>query len=114
MVLWQVSHLPYGIDSYCFSSRALLLGSEEAIDSFVQLMSLHPFFAKIDWKFSHGKGDHLPFLTLSIRRVKELISPGSSAAKTIDTQAHFDESTFGGLSGTGTHLSPEEFHQGNH
>ncbi len=76
-------------------------------------MSSHPFFSKIDWKFSNGKGDHLPFLSLSIRRVKELISPGSAAAKVIDGQAQFDESTFGGLTGTGTHLTPEEFHNGN-
>jgi UPF0176 protein len=65
-------------------------------------------FIGIDWKFSYGEGD-LPFVDMFIKQAKELISTGE-AKGLIQRNSRFDPESFGGIGGTGTHLSPSEFH----
>eukprot|EP01041_Mallomonas_annulata_P002900 gene2900-5690_t len=84
-------------------------GSHAAIDDFVRQISEDRRLSKIDWKYSYGNGVELPFVDLFIKHTKELISSGN-AYDTIGNQVQFDQNTFGGLSGTGVHLAPEEFH----
>jgi len=86
-----------------------LAGGVAAIDSFVADMTADPRFAHIDWKFTQDKGDSLPFLGLSIRVVDEIIASGR-AASFINENITFDDATYGGITGTGTHLTPTEFH----
>ena len=89
-----------------------LAGSISAVDLFVAELTKDERFTNIDWKFSIGKEARLPFLGISVRRVKELISPGTAISKFIGSHIEFDEKSFGGLIGTGKHLTPEEFHDG--
>lgn len=86
-----------------------LAGGVSAIDSFVANLSADPRFAHIDWKFSADRGDSLPFLGLSIRVVDEIIASGR-AASFINENISFNDATYGGITGTGTHLTPIEFH----
>ena len=86
-----------------------LAGTPQAIESFIKFfVSLDLRFEKIDWKFSSGTGS-LPFLNLTIKKVKEIVSTGQIGSF-INQRVEFDSQTFGGLSGTGQHLSPEQFH----
>ena len=87
-------------------------GSISDIDRVVEVISSSALFSKIYWKFSYCEGENLPFLALSVRIVKELISPGSAVAKFIGSHTELDDDAIGGLRGTGTHLSPQEFHAG--
>lgn len=90
-----------------------LAGSPKAITAFVDFFNntYESIFFLIDWKFSFVEASpHLPFTKLSVRQVKEIISVGSNGLDTISNQIKFDKSTYGGLLGTGIHLSPEEFH----
>lgn len=86
-----------------------LAGSIEAISSFVAELGQDPRFAKIDWKFTDDSGDQLPFLGLSIREVDEIISCGR-AKSFIGENISFDSESYGGIAGTGTHLTPQQFH----
>jgi UPF0176 protein len=114
-----------------------LAGSVTGIDFFIQYMKEDERFCNIDWKTSHVKTnseeleehsnkdmnsdknsvsrsegnmtDSLPFLCLSIRKVKEIISSGRSK-DFINSNLSFDTDSFGGLSGTGEHLTPTAFH----
>lgn len=84
-------------------------GSEVAVADFVSyLSSLHCGFASIDWKYSYGDGEHLPFFDRYVRVVDEIISTGKPKSL-IASNSHFD-SSYGGLAGGGQHLSPEDFH----
>lgn len=89
-----------------------LAGSQSSIDAFVQHMRADARFSNIDWKTSHVDSGSLalPFLCLSIRETKEIISSGRSKAFISDNYS-YDNDTFGGLSGTGEHLAPAEFHK---
>ena len=88
-----------------------LAGSIDCIENFIRWMKQDPRFQAIDWKDSteatHTKD--LPFLTLSIRIEKSIISCGQQE-QFIAQHAVFDEQTFGGLDNTGVHLPPSEFH----
>lgn len=86
-----------------------LAGSIQAVDEFVKQLSEDERFSKIDWKFTVDNGDQLPFLGLSIRQVDEIISSGK-AKSFINNNIQFNNDTYGGIVGTGTHLTPEEFH----
>lgn len=86
-----------------------LAGGVTSIDSFVADMTADTRFAHIDWKFTQDRGDSLPFLGLSIRVVDEIIASGR-AASFINENITFDDATYGGITGTGTHLTPTEFH----
>lgn len=86
-----------------------LAGSVGAIDHFVKTLSSDARFERIDWKFTLDRGDQLPFLGLSIREVEEIISSGP-AKSFIAENIRFESDTYGGIVGTGTHLSPAEFH----
>jgi UPF0176 protein len=96
-------------------------GSEACVTSFIDYMRADTRFRNIDWKSttvgkrpageaSAGSGPSaLPFLNLSIRIVTEIVSCGRQR-EFISRNAAFDAGTFGGLSGTGKHLTPQEFH----
>lgn len=85
-------------------------GKEDSVKSFVDyIVHLSDNRLKnIDWKFSSGDGD-LPFIDMYIKVADELISTGP-AKKLINENVYFNPDSFGGLGGTGTHLSPTEFH----
>ena len=87
-----------------------LAGAPACIDAFTEWMASDPRFTLIDWKTSDGAGPELPFLNLSIRATSELVSVGGPQRALLAARAPFDPTTFGGLSNTGTHLSPKEFH----
>ena len=87
-----------------------LAGSNEAVLSFECLLQfLDAGFTNIDFKHSFGQDESLPFQSLSVRQVDELIAPGSRKGALIKRQVYFDES-YGGLNGTGSHLTPRDFH----
>jgi len=79
------------------------------IDQFMETIAKDPKFKNIDWKISLGRGN-LPFNDLHVKQVKELIGCGE-AKSIIDGSIAFDEDTYGGLAGTGIHLSPSAFHE---
>lgn len=86
-----------------------LAGGVASVARFVRFLSSDSRFDRIDWKFTLDKGDQLPFLGLSIREVEEIISSGP--AKTfIADNIKFENDSYGGIVGTGTHLTPAEFH----
>jgi UPF0176 protein len=87
-----------------------LAGGVSAISTLVAEFNLDPRFAKIDWKFTDDSGDQLPFLGLSIREVDEIISCGRAKAF-ISENTSFDSESYGGIAGTGTHLTPQQFHE---
>lgn len=89
-----------------------LSGSIAAIDMFEAKLRQDERFRVIDMKYSTDSGDSLPFKDLSVRRVDEIISCGQGAREFIDSNIEFDPESFGGIKGTGEHLSPEEFHNG--
>ncbi len=86
-----------------------LAGSPSSVDSFETFLRSDERFKTIDMKFSTGRDDNLPFLSLSIREVDEIVSTGQMKSF-IEQNIGFDSSTFGGITGTGVHLTPEEFH----
>lgn len=67
----------------------------------------------VDWKLTDVAGgwEALPFINLSVFAAAEIISVGKEGREIIDGQVAFDGSSFGGLSGTGVHLTPEEFNR---
>ncbi|RYG67097.1 hypothetical protein EON64_08230 [archaeon] len=83
-------------------------GSVLNVDAFISYIRADERFAHVDWKDSFGQGE-VPFLSLSIRVVSEIISTGKEFKK-VYTQNSYDESSFGGLGGTGQHLSATDFH----
>jgi UPF0176 protein len=85
-----------------------LAGSEENIHAFIEHMNLDQRFKGVDWKFSAGSGK-LIFSDLHVKLVKEIISTGEMRTF-IDQHIAFNEDSFGGISGTGVHLTPEDFH----
>ena len=89
-----------------------LAGSFPCIDAFIEWMAEDIRFRLIDWKSSIeiDQVASLPFLNLSIRQVSELVSCGGKVRPYLASQSSFEPSTYGGLSNTGTHLSPAEFH----
>lgn len=92
-----------------------LAGSVDDIDILIQEITLVYSFGPIDWKISQeNQCSALPFIDLSVRIAKEIISTGrkSSVSSALDLQNKevFDNSTYGGLKNTGTHLSPVDFH----
>lgn len=85
-----------------------LSGTSDLINIFmVEVESVH-HITGVDWKISLV--DSPPFLGLSVRRVGEIISCGTRGKTAIDQQVDFDATCFGGLKGTGQHLTPAEFH----
>lgn len=98
----------------CEGINGTLAGSQSSIDAFIQHMRADARFSNIDWKTTHVDSGSLalPFLCLSIRETKEIISSGRSKAFISDNYS-YDSSTFGGISGTGEHLAPAEFHKVN-
>jgi hypothetical protein len=105
-----------------------LAGSVSGIKFFMQYMKEDERFSNIDWKTSYVKNvnheisskdmnkgedevtlsegnttNSLPFLCLSIRKVKEIISSGRSK-DFINSNLSFDTESFGGLSGTGIYI----------
>ena len=89
-----------------------LAGSPSGVNSFVDHMKCDQRFCKVDWKFSfiESGSSCLPFLSLSIRETKEIISSGRSKAFISDNTDYCSQS-FGGLSGSGEHLAPADFHK---
>ena len=84
-----------------------LAGCRKSLLSFRQEMERE--YGKIDWKCSAAAD--APFPGLSVRIVGEIISTGDhTVRKLIADQVSFDSSSFGGLSGTGIHLDPLDFH----
>jgi predicted sulfurtransferase len=88
-------------------------GSIDCIEHFVQWMKKDVRFQAVDWKESTESThtQNLPFLTLSVRIEKSLISCGQQE-QFIAKHAAFDDQTFGGLVNTGVHLNPSDFHTG--
>ena len=82
-------------------------GAPDSISSFIATVDRR--FRNIDWKISEGVGP-LPFNDLHIKSVKELISTGR-ARQFIHSNTAYSDDAFGGLSGTGTHLSAGQFHE---
>jgi len=87
-----------------------LAGSLPDVSDFVSFMNHDSRFSHVDWKETLGKGDYLPFLGLSIRQVDEIISCGEKK-QFINSNIEYNNETFGGINGTGQHLTPAEFHQ---
>lgn len=89
-----------------------LAGSVISIAHFIHTMTVDERFRNIDWKITEidAGASSLPFLCLSVRETKEIISTGRSKAFISENTA-FDENSFGGLSGTGQHLAPVDFHE---
>ena len=89
-----------------------LAGSVTSIAHFIHTMTVDERFSNVDWKLSQidAGASSLPFLCLSVRETKEIISTGRSKAF-ISKNTAFDENSFGGLSGTGQHLAPVDFHE---
>jgi UPF0176 protein len=92
-----------------------LAGLPLSVDSFIQEMKADDRFSKVDWKSTTvaSGATKLPFLNLSIREVTEIVSSGRQR-DFISSQTQFDGDTFGGITGTGTHLTPEAFHHNLH
>jgi UPF0176 protein len=86
-----------------------LAGGVDAVQQFVTDLSSDARFRNIDWKFTDDAGEQLPFLGLSVREVEEIISCGR-AKSFIDSNIGFKNDAYGGIVGTGTHLTPEQFH----
>jgi UPF0176 protein len=95
----------------CEGINGTLAGSPEDIASFISYFEMTVKIGPIDWKYSSGEAEDLPFLSLSVREAKELIAPGNER-NFINRHIKYDPTCFGGLKGTGKHLSPAEFHQG--
>lgn len=87
-----------------------LAGAEECIALFVEYLKSDDRFKMVDWKFSRGFGSRLPFPDLFIKSVKEIVSCGSARSH-INEKVTFNADSFGGLGGTGIHLTPADFHQ---
>ena len=86
-----------------------LAGSRLGIDRFVDAMCrTDEIFKTIDWKLSTGQGDSLPFQDVHLKVVNQIISVGD-ANSIISECTSFDTNSFGGLCGTGTHLTPLEW-----
>ena len=105
-ILGRILVAPEGING-------TLAGSATSIEAFMQYMSNDERFTQVDWKCTHMEGstaNSLPFLSLSIRETKEIISCGR-AREFISSHSQYEEHSFGGLSGTGEHLSPLQFHK---
>lgn len=86
-----------------------LSGSNYSITKFIDHFYRTVDFGPIDWKYSYGEGNHLPFLSLSVREVREIIAVGQER-DLINNFIEFDKDSFGGIVGTGMHLTPSEFH----
>mmetsp|Transcript_29779 Transcript_29779/g.42503 ORF Transcript_29779/g.42503 Transcript_29779/m.42503 type:complete len:444 (-) Transcript_29779:111-1442(-) len=86
-----------------------LAGKSTYIDKLCETIEFDFGVGKVDWKFSECTGFDLPFLNLSIRKVKELVSSGSTSSF-IQSNIGFDPTSYGGISGTGKHLTASEFH----
>lgn len=108
-ILGRILIAPEGING-------TLAGSITSIETFIQYMSNDERFSQVDWKCTHvekSTANSLPFLSLSIRETKEIISCGR-AREFISSNSQYEEHSFGGLSGTGEHLSPLQFHKVRH
>lgn len=88
-----------------------LAGNEHSILSWIKCFESLNILGKVDWKFSSGIGESLPFVDLHLKIVNQIISVGD-ANEVISKHVEFDENSFGGLKGGGLHLSPSQFHQG--
>ena len=108
-------------ESLCLKGRILLAdegvngtlaGSEEDVQEFCDYLVSFAEFKNTDLKFSTECGDkELPFDDLSVRIVKEIVSIGSNdLGKKLKKYLRYENESFGGLEGTGIHLSPSEFH----
>ena len=85
-----------------------LAGAPSALFAFESMLRfMDPGLVNMDIKYSYTAS--LPFKTLSVRKVNELIAPGSRKGALIQSHIKFDES-YGGLEGTGCHLNPRDFH----
>ena len=87
-----------------------LSGTVSKVDDCIQrFIDMDSRLLSTDWKTSIS--DSVPFLDLSIKVVKEIISSGREGVQ-LNEFIRFDSNTFGGIRGTGKHLSPIEFHNG--
>ena len=84
--------------------------TKELLLTFIADMTQDSRFKDVDWKFSSGNGGKLPFNDLHVRVVKEIISTGEMR-DFIAKHISFDPKSFGGISGTGTHLTAQQFHE---
>ena len=79
--------------------NATVGGDVKAVKKYVRTAREHPPFHDIDVKWSEGRGDDFPRLSVRVR--DELVSFGAPE------ELEVDES---GVIGGGTHLSPDELH----
>ena len=86
--------------------------TEDGVDSLIDYLRGHDSrFRKIDYKFSYANsGGSIPFNFLAVKMVNEIIGTGLKAGIDLPPTA-FDDNSFGGLSGTGAHLAPRDFHE---
>jgi UPF0176 protein len=76
-----------------------LNGDLKGLKMYVRAMNEHPSFRDITYKWSEGKGDEFPRLSVKVR--SELVAFGSPESLVVDEN---------GVVGGGTHLKPEEVH----
>lgn len=87
-----------------------LAGREAAVDEFIEECKKVEELNNVDWKINVAVGDKLPFNDLHIKLVPELIGCGEQRTF-IDSHISFDSTSFGGLKGTGVHLTASDFHE---
>lgn len=88
-----------------------LAGFDGSVAMFIEYMQrVDERYHLIDWKFSTGIGDDLPFVDLFISSVNEIVSCGREK-DFIKKHVSYDPDSFGGITGGGVHLTPVEFHQ---
>ncbi len=88
-----------------------LAGSEIGVRAFTTRMGALKSFSHVDWKYSFGTGEQLPFRDVHLKIVNHIISAGAEADAVIQQSAYFDDSCFGGLGGVGEHLNATQFHE---
>ena len=84
---------PHGING-------TLGGDMESLKRYIKQTKQYPGFKKIDFKWSDGRGDEFPRLSVKVR--DELVTFGAANEITVDED---------GVQGNGKHLTPDEVHQ---
>ena len=75
-------------------------GDMDALKKYVKQTKQYPGFKKIDFKWSDGRGDEFPRLSVKVR--EELVTFGATEEIQVDEN---------GIVGNGQHLTPEEVHR---
>ncbi|NDE72083.1 MAG: hypothetical protein EB054_05210, partial [Actinobacteria bacterium] len=75
-------------------------GDMEALKKYVKQTKQYPGFKKIDFKWSDGRGDEFPRLSVKVR--EELVTFGAAEEIKVDEN---------GIVGNGEHLTPEQVHE---